>query len=225
MVIDPEVQVGQASRIAAQTTDELIDAFDKASLAITEYVKAKRYAFSFVGDTARRVAIWLQVNEYYNEMQRCVEQATQSQAASNEALGQMEALLASIEVEKAFGLDQELTSMRQRISEHQANLEQANGTLNKLKEIEENAEKALEEHKQNLMSIVGDTTDEDEQWRTLNPKFSQNDLKGLIFLAQKKIQNYKEELTSLSDNFEQMKNDALKVLLFGKFSKILIIQF
>ena len=158
-------------------------------------------------------------------MQRCVEQATQSQAASNEALGQMEALLASIEVEKAFGLDQELTSMRQRISEHQANLEQANGTLNKLKEIEENAEKALEEHKQNLMSIVGDTTDEDEQWRTLNPKFSQNDLKGLIFLAQKKIQNYKEELTSLSDNFEQMKNDALKVLLFGKFSKILIIQF
>ena len=67
VVIDPEVQVGQASRIAAQTTDELIDAFDKASLAITEYVKAKRYAFSFVGDTSRRVAIWLQGKRGYFE--------------------------------------------------------------------------------------------------------------------------------------------------------------
>ena len=82
----------------------------------------------------------------------------------------------------------------------------------KLSEIEENAEKALEEHKQNLKSIVGDISpDEDELWRTLNPKFSQNDLKGLIFISQKKIQNYKEELQALSDNFDQMKAEALRV--------------
>lgn len=82
----------------------------------------------------------------------------------------------------------------------------------KLNEIEENAELALEEHKQNLKSIVGDISpDEDELWRTLNPKFSQNDLKGLIFISQKKIQNYKEELQALSDNFDQMKAEALRV--------------
>ena len=86
----------------------------------------------------------------------------------------------------------------------------------KLSEIEENAEKALEEHKQNLKSIVGDISpDEDELWRTLNPKFSQNDLKGLIFISQKKIQNYKEELQALSDNFDQMKAEALRVSKFG----------
>ena len=88
----------------------------------------------------------------------------------------------------------------------------ANATLAKLNEIEENAELALEEHKQNLKSIVGDISpDEDELWRTLNPKFSQNDLKGLIFISQKKIQNYKEELQALSDNFDQMKAEALRV--------------
>ena len=126
---DVEVLVGQASRLAAQTTDEAIEALDKASQAIVEYVKAKRYAFSFVGDTARRVAVWLQVNEYYNEMQRCVEVATQNEVASAEALIQLEELLAKVG-DQTFGLDQEVTSMRQRICERRETLsgQALNGT-------------------------------------------------------------------------------------------------
>jgi len=211
VLIDTEVQIGQASRIAAQTTDELIAAIERSATAIIEYVRAKRYAFSFVGDTSRRVAIWLQVNEYYNEMERCVDECSVAQTASNDALGQMESLLGSIEADIGFGLDQELSSMRQRIVEQQELSSKAQGTLEKLREIEENAEAALAEHKQTLSEMLGDSdATEDELWRTLNPKFSQNDLKGLIFLAQKKIQNYKCELHTLSENYEQMKDEALK---------------
>ena len=45
----------------------------------------------------------------------------------------------------------------------------------------------------------------------LNPKFSRDDLKGLIFLAQKKIDLYKNKLLNLETDFDAKRVQALQV--------------
>ena len=55
-----QVQIGNYSRIAAKTTEDLILSYERAAKSIIEFIRAKKYAFGFKGDTDRKVAIWLQ---------------------------------------------------------------------------------------------------------------------------------------------------------------------
>merc|ERR1719431_168295 len=78
-------------------------------------------------------------------------------------------------------------------------------------EIERGAEKCLQEHKDGIARLVGEPGDEEsELWRSLNPKFSRDDLKGLIFLAQKKIDLYKNKLLNLETDFDAKRVQALQ---------------
>ena len=61
-------QIGQFSRIAAQNTDSAIEIVEKSIKSINEFIRAKKYALSFSGETDRKIAIWLQVAEYENEI-------------------------------------------------------------------------------------------------------------------------------------------------------------
>ena len=55
-----QVQIGNYSRIAAKSTEDLILSYERAAKSIIEFIRAKKYAFGFKGDTDRKVAIWLQ---------------------------------------------------------------------------------------------------------------------------------------------------------------------
>ena len=55
-----QVQIGNYSRIAAKSTEDLIISYERAAKSIIEFIRAKKYAFGFKGDTDRKVAIWLQ---------------------------------------------------------------------------------------------------------------------------------------------------------------------
>lgn len=55
-----QVQIGNYSRIAAKSTEDLILSYERAAKSIIEFIRAKKYAFGFKGDTDRKIAIWLQ---------------------------------------------------------------------------------------------------------------------------------------------------------------------
>ena len=59
-----QVQIGNYSRIAAKSTEDLILSYERAAKSIIEFIRAKKYAFGFKGDTDRKVAIWLQERVY-----------------------------------------------------------------------------------------------------------------------------------------------------------------
>ena len=80
-------QIGQLSRVAAQNTDTLIETYDKSIKAINDYIRAKKYALSYIGETDRKVAIWLQVAEYEHEMEKNLNSALFVNAEASSALG------------------------------------------------------------------------------------------------------------------------------------------
>lgn len=125
-----------------------------------------------------------------------------------------------------MGIEEEVDSMKSRIQSASDVLTSAKSSLEKLKEIEDEVEAALEPKRQNLRELFGDPEDEAEDWKLLNPKFSQDDLKGifqnqvqkwlnensgLIFIAQKKIESYNAELVHLRENQDKITAEALQV--------------
>ena len=77
-----------------------------------------------------------------------------------------------------MGIEEEVDSMKSRILSATDVLNSAKSSLEKLKEIEDEVEAALEPKRQNLRELFGEPEDEAEDWKLLNPKFSQDDLKG-----------------------------------------------
>ena len=47
-------------KIRPKSTEDLILSYERAAKSIIEFIRAKKYAFGFKGDTDRKVAIWLQ---------------------------------------------------------------------------------------------------------------------------------------------------------------------
>jgi hypothetical protein len=84
-----QVQIGNYSRIAAKSTEDLILSYERAAKSIIEFIRAKKYAFGFKGDTDRKVAIWLQVAEYQSEMDKCLQLASDADVESSMALDQL----------------------------------------------------------------------------------------------------------------------------------------
>ena len=80
-----------------------------------------------------------------------------------------------------MGIEEEVDSMKSRIQSASDVLNSAKSSLEKLKEIEDEVEAALEPKRQNLRELFGEPEDEAEDWKLLNPKFSQDDLKGKSF--------------------------------------------
>ena len=79
-----------------------------------------------------------------------------------------------------MGIEEEVESMKSRIQSASDVLANAKSSLEKLKEIEDEVEAALEPKRQNLRELFGEPEDEPEDWKLLNPKFSQDDLKGKL---------------------------------------------
>jgi len=202
-------QIGQLSRVAAQNTDTLIDTYDKSIKAINDYIRAKKYALSYIGETDRKVAIWLQVAEYEHEMEKNLNSALFVNAEASNALEKLSSYISDIGPESSLGLDQEADSMMVRIKEAESRLAASRDSLKRLNELEAEVEHSLADKKQEISNLLGDDNDE-EVWKLLNPKFSNDDLKGLIFIAQKKIEQYNIELTHLRDNQDKITAEALQ---------------
>jgi len=205
-----QVQIGNYSRIAAKSTEDLILSYERAAKSIIEYIKAKKYAFGFKGDTDRKVAIWLQVAEYQSEMDKCIQLASEADVESSVALDQLMNIISETNIQNWMGIEEEVESMKSRIQSATGVLVNAKSSLEKLKEIEDEVEAALEPKRQNLRELFGEPENEPEDWKLLNPKFSQDDLKGLIFIAQKKIESYNAELTHLRENQDKITAEALQ---------------
>jgi len=205
-----QVQIGNYSRIAAKSTEDLILSYERAAKSIIEFIRAKKYAFGFKGDTDRKVAIWLQVAEYQSEMDKCIQLASEADVESSMALDQLINVISETNIQNWMGIEEEVDSMKSRILSATDVLNSAKSSLEKLKEIEDEVEAALEPKRQNLRELFGEPEDEAEDWKLLNPKFSQDDLKGLIFIAQKKIESYNAELVHLRENQDKITAEALQ---------------
>jgi len=205
-----QVQIGNYSRIAAKSTEDLILSYERAAKSIIEFIRAKKYAFGFKGDTDRKVAIWLQVAEYQSEMDKCIQLASDADVESSVALDQLTNVISETNIQNWMGIEEEVDSMKSRIQSASDTLANAKSSLEKLKEIENEVEAALEPKRQNLRELFGEPEDEAEDWKLLNPKFSQDDLKGLIFIAQKKIESYNAELVHLRENQDKITAEALQ---------------
>ena len=88
-----------------------------------------------------------------------------------------------------MGIEEEVDSMKSRIQSASDVLTSAKSSLEKLKEIEDEVEAALEPKRQNLRELFGEPEDEADDWKLLNPKFSQDDLKGKYFLYLTRVRN------------------------------------
>jgi len=205
-----QVQIGNYSRIAAKSTEDLILSYERAAKSIIEFIRAKKYAFGFKGDTDRKVAIWLQVAEYQSEMDKCIQLASEADVESSMALDQLTNVITETNIQNWMGIEEEVDSMKSRIQSASDVLTSAKSSLEKLKEIEDEVEAALEPKRQNLRELFGEPEDEADDWKLLNPKFSQDDLKGLIFIAQKKIESYNTELVHLRENQDKITAEALQ---------------
>ena len=78
-----------------------------------------------------------------------------------------------------MGIDEEIQSMKSRIENATDSLNSAKLNLDKFHQIEEEVESAMEPKRRELNEIFGDSGDTEDDWKLLNPKFSQDDLKGL----------------------------------------------
>ena len=89
-------------------------------------------------------------------------------------------MISETNIQNWMGIEEEVDSMKSRIQSASDVLTSAKSSLEKLKEIEDEVEAALEPKRQNLRELFGEPEDEAEDWKLLNPKFSQDDLKGIF---------------------------------------------
>ena len=86
--------------------------------------------------------------------------------------------ISDIGPESSLGLDQEADSMMVRIKEAESRLAASRDSLKRLNDLEAEVEHSLADKKQEISNLLGDDNDE-EVWKLLNPKFSNDDLKGV----------------------------------------------
>ena len=107
-----------------------------------------------------------------------------------------------------MGIEEEVESMKSRIQSASDVLANAKSSLEKLKEIEDEVEAALEPKRQNLRELFGEPENEPEDWKLLNPKFSQDDLKGKFQNIEMPLERFRPSnaieiaINSYSNNLE-----------------------
>ena len=101
--------------------------------------------------------------------------------------------------------------MKEEYESAQKSLSEAEDKLSVLLKLEEEMVTELEGQKQKYLDILPAAETDDSNWRSLNSTFTDDDLKGLIFIAQRKLENVARELRDLKKTQDEEVQSALAV--------------
>jgi len=216
-VVDVMVeQMAALSRDASSNTADAIEAINRARTAVSHLMAAKRVALGIDGDPDTRAAFWLKVTDAQRRLQTATADVGTSTKKAEDAIAACEEIAAE-NPDSAIVLISDIAGMKQEYASAHDTLAEANAQLDKFVQLESELVAELqakkEKHLESLPEIAGG-----DDWRTLNTAFTDEDLKGLIFIAQRKLEAVARELREL----KTVQSDEVEKALSSQRAELLL---
>ena len=196
--VDHRQRMKECSLAASTSTAAALAAIGRARSAAAHYIASKRVALEIAGDPDVRAAFWLQVTDAEARLQTATAEVGTTSHAAEVAIAQLELMSSEMDPDLTIVLITDIEGMKAEFAAGHAALTESNDQLSLLARLESELVVELQSKKEKYLAAMPPAPEEeDKSWRTLHTAFTDEDLKGLIFIAQRKLENVARELREL----------------------------
>jgi len=172
--------------VAEEALALAVESFEKAEAAVSQYISAKKVALGVSGDSDTRAAFWLHVTEAERNLHNISAELGVKSKSAEEAINALSDAGIEPNVVQEF---------KSALEGGQDKFSAANQQLEILADLESELEQELNAKKEKFLASLPDSSFDQDILEI--PKFTDEDLKGLIFIAQRKLETVARELKEL----------------------------